>query len=102
MPWFLNLGKSRWPLPILKNASCGRTRRLPGMMADTDAPAAAAKGGLEFLTKKIGPLPVVVWIGLGLAILWYLDKQKSAAASANATPNQQTDPAGNVGSIDPA
>jgi hypothetical protein len=38
-------------------------------VADTDA---AAKGGLEFLTKKIGPLPVFVWVGLALAVLWYI------------------------------
>lgn len=71
-------------------------------MAEGDAPATAAKGGLDFLKQKVGPLPLGVWILIGLGVLWYFEHQKAAASSASATPNQQTDPAGNVGSIDPA
>jgi hypothetical protein len=73
-------------------------------MAEGDAPAAAAKDALGFLTKKVGPLPVGVWLLMAAAVLLYLERKKAAASSASATTaaNQQTDPAGNVGSIDPA
>jgi len=70
-----------------------------------DAPAAAAgkagKGGLDFLTKKVGPLPMFVWLGAGLVIYLYFQR-KQAKTTPAAGANQQTDPAGNVGSIDPA
>lgn len=54
-----------------------------------------------FITRKIGPLPMWAWLAIGIGLyLWY-QHQHAAAAAATAT-NQQTDPAGNVGSIDPA
>ena len=40
-------------------------------MAESDAPAAAAKDALGFLTKKVGPLPVGVWLIMAAAILLY-------------------------------
>lgn len=70
-------------------------------MAD-DAPAKAAKGGLDFLKQKVGPLPVGVWLLAGIGIWWYLQRQQKSAAPASTAANQETDPAGNVGSIDPA
>jgi len=69
-------------------------------MADGDAPAKAAKGGLAFLGQKVGPLPIGVWLAAGVGIWWYLQRRQSASSAGAA--NQQTDPAGNVGTIDPA
>ena len=63
------------------------------------AEEAAAKGGLDFLKQKVGPLPLGVWLVIAVGI-WYYLKQKQSSSSA--APNQQTDPAGNVGSIDPS
>jgi len=67
-------------------------------MADTDS---AAKG-LDFLKQKVGPLPLGVWLIAGVGVWWYMQRKQAAAASASAVPNQQTDPAGNIGTIDPA
>lgn len=70
-------------------------------MAETEAAAGGAK--LDVLTKKMGPFPLIVWIAVGALALWYYRKHQAAASgSAGAVPNQQTDPAGNIGSIDPA
>lgn len=66
------------------------------------APAATAKNPLEILKQKVGPLPLGVWLIAGAAIWWYFQKQQSKGGSGSAVPNQQTDPAGNIGSIDPA
>jgi hypothetical protein len=60
-----------------------------------------ASKGLDFLKQKVGPLPLFVWLGAGIGIWWYLERQKSSSSASQAA-NQQTDPAGNVGSIDPA
>lgn len=62
-----------------------------------DAPAPSSKG--FDLAQKVGPLPLWAWLGAGIAIWWYLQRKQTAASSASA-PNQQTDPAGNVGTID--
>lgn len=70
-------------------------------MAD-DAPAKAAKGSLDFLTQKVGPLPLWVWLGAGVGIWYYFQRQQSASSSASQAANEQTDPAGNIGTIDPA
>lgn len=70
-------------------------------MAETEAAehgAHAAGKGLEALKQKVGPLPLYVWLIAGVAI-WYYFSRKNAGSGAT---NQQTDPAGNVGSIDPA
>lgn len=68
-------------------------------MAEEEAAAGAAKGGANFLTRKIGPLPAGVWIGAFALIYWYLQKRNK---HTGATQVSQTDPAGNVGSINPA
>lgn len=56
--------------------------------------------GFGFLGNKVGPLPLWVWIAAGIVVYYYMSKKNSTAAAAGA--NQQTDPAGNIGSIDPA
>ena len=61
-----------------------------------DAPEAAAKGGLGFLKTKVGPLPLGIWLVAGVGIYLYFQRQQKSGAG------QQTDPAGNVGTIDPA
>lgn len=66
-----------------------------------DAPATAAKNPLEILKQKVGPLPLWVWLGAAAALWWYFQSQQSAS-NPSAVPNQQTDPAGNIGTIDPA
>jgi hypothetical protein len=63
-----------------------------------DAPA-ASKSPLEFLKQKVGPLPLGVWLLAGVGIWWYMSQRQASSAAA---ANQQTDPAGNVGTIDPA
>jgi hypothetical protein len=66
-------------------------------MAEEEAAGKAAGKGLDALTRKIGPLPVWVWgVGLGLAYDLVVVRKKAGTAG------QQTDPAGNVGTIDPA
>lgn len=67
-------------------------------MADTPAPSSK---GFD-LTQKLGPLPVWAWLGAGAAIWWYLQRQQTAKTSASQAANQQTDPAGNIGTIDPS
>lgn len=72
-----------------------------------DAPAKAGNP-LEALKKKVGPLPLGVWLAGGLGIWWYLRKKQSAtgpggsAASGTATTGYGTDAAGNTGYIDPS
>lgn len=63
-----------------------------------DAPEAAAKGGLGFLKTKAGPLPLGVWLVAAVGIYLYFQRQQKKTAGAG----QQTDPAGNVGTINPA
>lgn len=63
-------------------------------MAETET---AAKG-LDFLKKKVGPLPLGVWMLIAAGVLWYVERQKSSSSAAGT----QTDPAGNTGILDPA
>lgn len=66
-------------------------------MAEPEAPASG--GGIkEALGRKIGPLPAGVWIVIAVAVFWYVSKKQKASAGA---AGQATDPAGNVGVIDP-
>ena len=61
-----------------------------------------AEGGSSLkdaLGKKLGPLPAGAWILIAVAVFWYVSKRQKASASS---ANQATDPAGNVGVIDPA
>lgn len=79
-------------------------------MADTDAAAPGAKSAGAFLKEKAGPLPVWIWMAIGIAIIYYIRTKQSGGSltslfggsSSSAVPNQQTDPAGNIGTIDPA
>jgi len=56
----------------------------------------AAGKGLEFLTKKVGPLPLFVWLVAGAGFYWYFSHKNSGGSGGS-----QTDPAGNTGEIDP-
>lgn len=67
-----------------------------------DAGATAAQGagkGLGALMRKVGPLPLIVWIAAGIAIYLYVEHRRGAGRSATGA---QTDPAGNTGTINPA
>jgi hypothetical protein len=64
-------------------------------MPDPDAASLAPHppgGKGSFLTRKIGPLPIVVWVVIGVGVWWFVTKKNSATATAS----QVTDPAGNV------
>lgn len=68
-------------------------------MADGAPEAKAPEGGGGFkkaLGKKIGPLPAVAWIAIAIVIFYYVNKRGSGTGS-----NVETDPAGNVGVINP-
>lgn len=67
-------------------------------MAEAEAAEAGGKGLAELLKTKVGPLPAGAWIAAAVLILYYLKKRN--AGSTGTGP--QTDPAGNVGTIDPA
>lgn len=64
--------------------------------------AHAAGKGFEALKQKVGPLPLYVWLVAGVAIWWYFSRKNAQAAAPGGAANQQTDPAGNIGTIDPA
>lgn len=73
-------------------------------MADAPAPAAHGKDALAFLTRKIGPAPVWVYaVVIVGAYYWYTryGPGKSSGSGTSVPVGQQTDPAGNVGVIDP-
>lgn len=65
-------------------------------MAEEEVAGRAAGKGMEVFTRKVGPFPVFVW-GLLLAGGIYLYRSRKSGPAG-----QQTDPAGNVGVIDPA
>lgn len=67
-------------------------------MAEEKAVETAAKGGKNVFTQKLGPLPVWVWAIAAVAIFYYVQRNKGAGTTAG----QQTDPAGNTGTINPA
>lgn len=61
--------------------------------------AKAPEGGdgiKKALGRKIGPLPAVAWIAIAVVIFYYVSKRQKTSAGG-----PQTDPAGNVGTIDP-
>lgn len=69
-------------------------------MAEADSTAKAAG---SFLTRKVGPLPLGIWLVAAAGIYYYFSRKSSSASPGNATsPGSQTDPAGNVGYIDPS
>jgi hypothetical protein len=62
-----------------------------------EAPAAEGGGGIKAaLGKKLGPLPAGVWIAIALVVFYYVSKKQGGGAGG-----QETDPAGNVGQINP-
>lgn len=63
---------------------------------DVKAPEGGGDGLKKALTRKLGPLPVVAWIGIAIVVWWYVNKKQNGG-----TAGSQTDPAGNVGQIDP-
>lgn len=68
-------------------------------MAEGTPEVSAPEGGGSFkgaFSKKIGPLPAVVWIGLAIVIFYYVNRKKGTGSGGD-----QTDSAGNVGQIDP-
>ncbi|HZR54584.1 MAG TPA: fibronectin type III domain-containing protein [Streptosporangiaceae bacterium] len=65
-------------------------------MAEGPDVEAGASKGLGFLKHKVGPLPIGVWLLAFAAIYWYMIHKRGTGGG------QATDPAGNVGTIDPA
>lgn len=63
--------------------------------------AQGAKNSFGFLAKKVGPLPLGVWL-VAAVVIWYYFAHKNSATSTAGAAGSQTDPAGNVGTIDPA
>ena len=62
-----------------------------------EAPSSEGAGGIKAaLGKKIGPLPAGVWIVIAVVIFYYVSKKQKGAGGG-----QETDSAGNVGTIDP-
>jgi hypothetical protein len=58
-----------------------------------DAPAATAKAG-SFLTHKIGPLPVAMWLIAGVGLYVYFQRQQAASSGAAPIDPQTGYPAG--------
>lgn len=68
------------------------------MADEPDVKAPEGGGGLKAtLMKKVGPIPLVAWIAIAAVIVWYTRKKTSTGSGG-----EQTDPAGNVGTINPA
>jgi hypothetical protein len=65
---------------------------------ETKAPEGGGKGLKGALSRKIGPLPVVVWIGIAIVVFYYVSKRNGGGAAQS---GPETDPAGNVGTINP-
>ncbi len=74
-------------------------------MAEPDIdvkPSGGGEGGAgggfkKALSKKLGPLPVVVWVAIFLGVYYYMAQKNKTGSVGTAT-----DPAGNVGQINPA
>jgi Fibronectin type III domain len=63
------------------------------------AEEAPAKAGFDLVKTKIGPLPVIAWIGIGGVVFYLVAKQKKTSSGGTGAA---TDAAGNTGAIDPA
>lgn len=63
----------------------------PGAAAPAPAPSsgAGAKGSGSAFTKKLGPLPVWAWMGIGLAGALILSSLRKGGSSQNSTAQQQ-------------
>lgn len=76
-------------------------------MAEAEAAGHATKGIGSTLGKKVGPLPLGVWLAIGGGVWWWTQRQNAKAAGSAAqsggtqNPGYGTDPAGNFGLIDP-
>lgn len=68
-----------------------------------DAPASAKSFG--FLSEKVGPAPLWMWMAAGIGVWYFLLGGKGGKSSSPAATTSQTgygtDPAGNTGYIDP-
>lgn len=67
------------------------------MAGEQEAAGAGGRGLVETLKHKVGPLPVGVWVAAFVVIYLVVRGRKSSSGAGG----QQTDPAGNVGAIDP-
>jgi hypothetical protein len=47
-------------------------------------------GGGNFLTRKLGPLPIWVWVGVGVAVLYLYQSRKSAQAGSSSAGTDPT------------
>lgn len=65
-------------------------------MAEPEAPAGGAGSIKDKLGKKIGPLPLGVWLVIAAGIFWFVMK-----SNKDGEGGPQTDGAGNVGTINP-
>ena len=65
-------------------------------MAEPEAPAGSGGSIKDKLGKKIGPLPLGVWLVIAAGIFWFVLKSNKESDGG-----QQTDAAGNVGTINP-
>lgn len=70
-------------------------------MAEEEGAASAAKSGGSFLTRKVGPLPLIVWVGAAGFIYFYLKKKQTPATGPTAvTPGGTVGTTGGIGSSD--
>jgi LysM repeat protein len=67
------------------------------MAGEEEAAGAGGRGLAATLKHKVGPLPLVVWVGAAI-VIWYIVSKRKGSSTVS---GQQTDPAGNVGVIDP-
>lgn len=67
-----------------------------------DETEGAAKGANNFLTRKVGPLPLGVWLVAGIGIYLYYRKKQTAASAAGGTvtPSGTVGTSGRIGSSD--
>jgi len=65
------------------------------------AEEAAAGKSLDFLKNKVGPLPLGIWMIVGLGVFLYVQHRQSSSSKTSGA-GTATDAAGNQGAIDPA
>lgn len=68
-------------------------------MAEQEAAGAGGRGVAETFKHKVGPLPLGVWM-IAAVVIWYVVSKRKGSGTVSG--GQQTDPAGNVGTINPA
>lgn len=57
-----------------------------------NTPSSTNPGKGNILTKKIGPLPVFLWLGIGGLALYFYEKHKASTAAATAATTATTAP----------